>query len=65
MWVIRCEAWEELLRHENWMQFVGYRGIRGQRNSLYGLPVRLTIDDAEDVPMIQLVMEPMLFKKQV
>lgn len=57
MWVIRSEAWDELRK---WADFVG--GLDYRANQLMGLPVRVTIYDSPDTPMIQLVMEPTLYQ---
>ena len=58
MWVIRREAWRDLLASADFVNSI--RSGPTLRNELLGLPVRLTINDEPDVPMIQLVMEPML-----
>ena len=60
IWVMTIDAWLEILRHKDYTA----SGLiqdpnmeRGQKR-LMGLPVRTTIDDDPDTPMIQLVMEP-------
>lgn len=59
-WVIRIEAWREFMRSADFMNTVRITQDGKHRNELLGLPVRLTIDDEPDVPMIQLVMEPLI-----
>lgn len=59
-WVIRIEAWREFMRSADFMNTVRIAQDGKHRNELLGLPVRLTVDDEPDVPMVQLVMEPML-----
>jgi hypothetical protein len=56
MWVIRMEAWREMRLCDDHRYLDMHR-----RNQLLGLPVRLTIDDEPDVPMLQLVMEPLVW----
>lgn len=56
MWVIRLDAWRESQASADFLKVVQYGPT--VRNELLGLPVRLTIDDSPDAPMIQLVMEP-------
>ncbi|WJI43700.1 hypothetical protein NL532_24140 [Mesorhizobium sp. C120A] len=60
MWVIRMEAWRDFMASSDFLTVavVSTQRLHGRRNELLGLPVRLTIDDEPDVPMIQLVMEP-------
>ena len=59
-WVVRRNAWMELLRSEDFLTSVDFNPQH--RKELMGLPVRLTIEDESDVPIIQLVMEPLLRK---
>lgn len=56
LWVIRLDAWKELRRHQDYSS-----AVQCQPNRLFNLPVRLTIDDDPDTPMIQLLMEPQLW----
>lgn len=54
-WIVRMEGWRDLARDLEFNIFAtGY-----PRKTLLGLPVRISIDDEPDVPLIQLVMEPM------
>lgn len=57
-WVVRREAWIEIMRSEDVYTSlqIGYH----RRKEIMGLPVRITVDDETDVPMVQLVMEPMM-----
>jgi hypothetical protein len=55
-WVITMNGWNELRRDVE-LQMVLRLGP-SRRKELMGLPVRVTVDDEPDVPMIQLVMEP-------
>ena len=60
MWVIREEAWRDFQISSDFLTVATFSSQRmdGRRNELLGLPVRLTIEDEPDAPMIQLVMEP-------
>lgn len=60
IWVIRMDAWRELKMSADYVNSISI-GV-GRRKELMGLPVRVTIDDEPDVPMIQLVMEPEMFR---
>ena len=57
-WVARREAWLELMRDVRYGRMIAPLG-QTRRKELFGLPVRVTVDDEPDVPLIQLVMEPM------
>lgn len=52
-WLIREEAWRELIRARDFMLQSDLR-----RKTLVGLPVRTTVDDAADTPLIQICAEP-------
>lgn len=54
-WVMRERAWMELLRQADYSDAVDVT-----RKRLLGISVRITIDDLDTVPAIQLLMEPML-----
>lgn len=58
LWIIRVEAWREFQLSADFVKSISI-GPK-HRLELLGLPVRLTINDEPDVPMIQLVMEPMI-----
>lgn len=58
-WVARREAWIDLMRDARYARDVNF-GSTTRRKELFGLPVRVTVDDEPDVPLIQLVMEPMV-----
>ena len=61
MWVIRDTGWRELMMACGYLNYIVCEpGPKSTRRELLGLPVRVTIDDDPDVPMIQLVMEPMM-----
>lgn len=55
-WVIKQSAWLEFIRAMDIHMVIQCGPTR--RKELMGLPVRITVDDEPDVPMIQLVMEP-------
>lgn len=61
-WVIRREAWIEILRSSDAYQSIQSRSDK--RKEIMGLPVRITVDDEPDVPMVQLVMEPMMMARK-
>jgi hypothetical protein len=58
-WVARREAWIDLMRDARYGRMIVQSGL-SRRKELFGLPVRVTVDDEPDVPLIQLVMEPMV-----
>jgi hypothetical protein len=60
MWVIRREAWLEFRLSPSALEHIK---MRSGVNELFGLPVRITVDDSDDTPMIQLVMEPVLKRR--
>ena len=61
MWVMRMEAWQELIS----LSEIFALGICDvQRKTLFNWPVRLTVDDHPDTPMIQLVMEPLIHMRK-
>lgn len=62
-WVIRREAWNEFRQAMDFLTVTGAVQInsRAAAWTLLGLPVRITVDDHPDTPMVQLVMEPMLY----
>lgn len=61
MWVIRKEAWRDFQCSADFLRTVQFGPTT--RNELMGLPVRLTIDDSPDTPLIQLVMEPKIMPR--
>lgn len=62
MWVIKDDAWREMRRHES-LNMTTFAGGGRPMNRLFGLPVRVTIGDDDDTPMIQLVMEPRMMPR--
>jgi hypothetical protein len=56
MWVIRREAWREFLMSQDYLEHMQ----SCKEKKLLDLPVRVTVDDDPDTPMVQLVMEPLL-----
>lgn len=60
LWIIRREAWLELQRDAEIFR-ASARDVRAKR--LFDIPVRVTVDDEADVPMMQLVMEPQLYRQ--
>jgi len=60
MWVIKRDAWLKFMSSQESARLLVVDLTGARRNELLGLPVRLTIGDEPDVPMIQLVMEPMI-----
>lgn len=61
-WVIKRSAWLELIRAMDIHMVIQCGPTR--RKELMGLPVRATIDDEPDVPMIQLAMEPKVDRRK-
>lgn len=57
-WVVRMEAWREFMKSSDFVKMARFSVDGRMRNELFGLPVRITTHDENDVPMIQLVMEP-------
>lgn len=55
-WVVTMNGWKDIKRDLDVYMVAQLRP--NSRKELMGLPVRVTIDDEPDIPMIQLVMEP-------
>lgn len=59
-WIVNANAWLQFKRSPEFSNMVMTTGDP-QIKKLFDIPVRLTIDDAEDMPEIVLMMEPMLY----
>lgn len=59
-WIIRSEAWREFQASADFVTHVKFARNGVMKNELLGLPVRVTIDDQPETPMVQLVFEPLL-----
>ena len=57
-WVIRRDVWLEMVLASDFMPHVKSSSHESCPNMLMGLPVRLTVHDVAEAPMIQLVMTP-------
>jgi hypothetical protein len=55
MWIIRWDGWRDIIASRD---FATVADI--ERRTLFNIPVRVTVDDHPDTPLIQLVMETML-----
>lgn len=56
MFLIRREVWMDILKHLDMM--MGRMPSPYAPRELFGVPVRITVFDPPDTPMVQLVMEP-------
>lgn len=67
MFVIKAEAWREMIYEARASgSLVGFDRNTEHMHScrLFNVPVRLTIDDAPDVPVVQLALEPALYARR-
>jgi hypothetical protein len=58
-WLVTYDAWKEFLRSADIVQGHLVSDLRTGRKALFDLPIRITVDDEEGTPPIQLLMEPM------
>ena len=62
-WIITETAWREFQMSRDFMANITYAIDGKTRNTLFGLPVRVTFQDDPDTSPVQLVMEPLLYAR--
>ena len=62
-WFVTDRAWREFKMSADILSHVQI-DLRSSRKQLLGLPVRVTVDDEEGTPPVQLLMEPLLSPKR-
>jgi len=62
-WIITETAWREFLMSRDFVSHITFDNDGKTRNTLMGLPVRVTFSDDPDTPPVQLVMEPLLYAR--
>jgi hypothetical protein len=58
-WLVTDDAWKEALRGRDLIEGRLVADVKTRRKTLFGIPVRITVDDEDGTPPIQLLMEPM------
>lgn len=60
LWLVTPSGWEEMRRSADLSTAFdpGFYGAALTQPTLYGLPIRVTVNDIEGTPHIQLVMQP-------
>ena len=62
-WIVTETAWREFQMRRDFLTHISFDSGGKTRNELMGLPVRVTFRDDPDTPPIQLVMEPLLYRR--